>query len=126
MWVITASKSHSLQQRSHHIDLAGGEADGFGETLLLDAEEFAERAVAAGRLGERARMLEVVQVEQIETFDARAILQTCLERAARLRGVEDAGRRVAVDLGGKHETGGQAAALADARRRAAPRCALDP
>ena len=115
------------QQRHHHVDLAGGDADRFGETLLLEAEKFAERAVAAGGLGERARMLEIVQIEQIDALDPQR-LQTCLERAARLRGVEDAGVRVAVDLGGEDEAGGQAAALAQRRAkrsslRPSPRCA---
>ena len=82
MWVISASKSQFAQERHHHGRRAGREPHRARQAFLLDAEEFAERAVFAGRLVERAGVLGIVQMQEVDPVDPER-LQALLERATR-------------------------------------------
>ena len=66
---------------------AGGQPDGVGQSLLLDLEELADGTVRAGDLGQRSRVLGVVEMEEVDAVEAER-LQALLEGAARLGGVE--------------------------------------
>src|SRR6185437_5828894 len=93
-------------------DRARREPDRPGQAFLLDAEEFAERAVPAHRLLDGTGMFGIVQMEKVDALEAERF-QALLERAARLGGVEAVGLGVAVELGRDDEALGQAAALAN-------------
>ena len=57
------------QERHHHRGRTGREPHRLRQALLLDAEQFAERAVLAGRLVERARVLGIVQMQEVDLVD---------------------------------------------------------
>ena len=109
---MSASKSQFAQERHHHRSRAGREPHRLRQPLLLDAEEFAERAVFACRLVERAGVFGIVQVQEVDPIDAER-LQALLERAARARGVEHARLEIAVELGRDDEALRKTAALAN-------------
>ncbi len=59
----------------------GREPHRLRQPLLLDAEQFAERAVLSGRLVEGGRVLGIVQMQEVDLLDSQR-LQALLERAA--------------------------------------------
>ena len=99
------------QNRHHHVDAAGGETDGCGQTLLLHAEELVQRAALAGDLVEIGGVFGIVEVEDLDAV-APQRLEALLEGAAGAGGVEAERVHVAVELGREDPALGPAAHLA--------------
>ena len=110
-----------LDEPAHHRDVAAGHADHAGEALVLEPLQLGDRALRRHRLVEREGELGVVEEQQLDAVETEAI-DALLERAPHPGGVERA-VFARIDLGGQHESIGQAPASA----RAAPmRRSLSP
>ena len=61
-----------ITQNWHHdIDIAGRQADGIGQTLFLDLEQFSQCAIRACYLINRCCMLRIVQVQKRNTVEPK-------------------------------------------------------
>src|SRR6185436_12710735 len=100
------------EHRHHDVDPAGRQPDGVGKSFLLDLEKLVNRTARAGYLGQRSRVLGVVEMEEVDAIEAER-LQALLEGAAGLGAVEAPGLDIAIELGRDDEAGRQPAALAD-------------